>query len=79
MSAPFCFSLPAAQGDSPKEQPGSISRADVAAVCVEALGNPDAKNKTFELMARERPQKQQMPKDEYFRSISQIFSGLQKD
>lgn len=37
-----------AQGDT-GQQRGSISRDDVALVCVKALGNPDAIGKTFEI------------------------------
>ncbi len=36
------------QGDA-ASSPGSISRADVAAVCVEALANPAARNVTVEV------------------------------
>lgn len=37
------------QGDDLRNQ-GRIPRADVATVCLEALGNPDARSKTFELI-----------------------------
>ena len=40
-----------AQGD--KMASGQIQRADVAIVCVQALGNPDAFGKTFEIVAGE--------------------------
>jgi uncharacterized protein YbjT (DUF2867 family) len=41
----------AAQGD--KLPTGAIPRADVATVCIEALGNPDALGKTFEIVSGE--------------------------
>ena len=37
------------QGDDLRKQ-GRIPRADVATVCLEALGNPAARSKTFELI-----------------------------
>jgi uncharacterized protein YbjT (DUF2867 family) len=40
-----------AQGD--KMESGQIQRADVATVCVQALGNPDAFGKTFEIVGGE--------------------------
>jgi uncharacterized protein YbjT (DUF2867 family) len=40
-----------AQGD--KMESGQIQRADVATVCVQALGNPDALGKTFEIVGGE--------------------------
>jgi uncharacterized protein YbjT (DUF2867 family) len=39
------------QGD--KMESGAIQRADVATVCVQALGNPDALGKTFEIVGGE--------------------------
>ena len=44
-------SFEGAQGDTLAS--GQIQRADVAIVCVQALGNPDAVGKTFEIVAGE--------------------------
>ncbi len=41
-------SIRVSQGD--KLDTGAIQRADVGTVCVKALGNPDALNKTFEIV-----------------------------
>jgi len=46
--------LTALQGDDPKVN-GQISRADVAAICVAALGNKAAQGKTFEVIAGDGP------------------------
>jgi uncharacterized protein YbjT (DUF2867 family) len=42
------------QGDRPGDQ-STISRADVADVCVQALKYPEARNRTFETSTREGP------------------------
>ena len=60
----------AEQGD--KGSPGRISRADVAAVCVEAVVNPAAACMTLEL--KEDP-KQAATQD----NIQKIFAGLSAD
>jgi uncharacterized protein YbjT (DUF2867 family) len=39
------------QGDGPSEN-STITRADVARICVEALKHPEARNRTFEVSAR---------------------------
>jgi uncharacterized protein YbjT (DUF2867 family) len=44
------------QGD-PKDAHGQVSRADVAAACVAALGRKDAYRKTFELVGEGSPHK----------------------
>ena len=60
----------AEQGD--KGSAGRISRADVAAVCVEAVLNPDAACMTVEL--KEDP-KQAATQD----NIKKLFAGLSAD
>jgi uncharacterized protein YbjT (DUF2867 family) len=45
------FGLKVAQGDAVGGPEEYIPRADVAAVCVRALGNPDAFAKTFEVLS----------------------------
>ena len=39
------------QGDLPARAPGTVSRADVAAICCAAILAKDAKNTTFEIVA----------------------------
>lgn len=46
---------------------GMISRADVAAVCCAALMDPNARNKTFELVSR--PEKKDISLDEQLKTI----------
>eukprot|EP00195_Chlamydomonas_chlamydogama_P013054 CAMPEP_0202901654 /NCGR_PEP_ID=MMETSP1392-20130828/14378_1 /ASSEMBLY_ACC=CAM_ASM_000868 /TAXON_ID=225041 /ORGANISM="Chlamydomonas chlamydogama, Strain SAG 11-48b" /LENGTH=238 /DNA_ID=CAMNT_0049588247 /DNA_START=80 /DNA_END=796 /DNA_ORIENTATION=- len=63
------------QGDNKIAGSTSISRADVAAVCVEALTNPGARGVTFELVAQAsgtavQPLAQQ---------LASIWSGLKPD
>ncbi len=57
------------QGD-PKDVRASIPRADVAAVCVRALGRPDADRKTFEIVSGDAGAKVDW---------STFFSGLAAD
>jgi len=40
------------QGDLPKRSPGTVSRTDVAAICVAALAAPAAQNTTFEIVSK---------------------------
>jgi len=70
----------AAQGDTGTVS-GSISRADVAAVCVAALGNPAAQNVTVEVMTRkDQPASNRWAdRAEYNKMLQQIFSDLKKD
>ncbi|GLI61952.1 hypothetical protein VaNZ11_004514 [Volvox africanus] len=50
---------------------GNINRADVAAVCVEALTNPGAKNITLELAAKPGP-----PEVGYEAGLKHLWKGL---
>ncbi len=52
----------------------AINRADVAAVCVEALTNPGARNVTFEVCA-----KPGAPPGGYEAQLKSMWAGLQQD
>lgn len=62
------------QGDRMKGG-GSISRADVAAVCVAALDNPAAKNVTLEITSKPA----QVTADAYSRQLQDIWGSLKAD
>jgi len=63
----------AAEGDVGK--PSSIHRADVAAVVVEALSSPEARNKTVELVARPRRSKDPAFEDR----VRSLFAAIPAD
>ena len=52
---------------------GNINRADVAAVCVEALSNPGASKVTVEVVA-----KQGLPEGGYSEQLSAMWRNLKQ-
>lgn len=52
----------------------TINRADLAAVCAEALTNPGARNVTFEIVAREGA-----PPGGYEAQLKSMWASLQQD
>lgn len=70
----------AGQGDH-SWNPGSVARADVAAVCVEALTNPGAHNVTLELSSEKPPQGGEVaaPVPPLEQQVKELWAALKPD